>query len=131
MTKKRLKDPDFPKLTPHISGAVSFDDGWVFVSGQGPIEVRTSAVVHGSIEEETRLTLKNIDTLLREAGCERSDVIKCTCYLSDLADFDGFNAVYKEFYTQDVPPTRTTLQAKLLNGIKVEIDAIARRPPAN
>lgn len=129
MTKNRLKNPDYPVVTPHISGAVQFDDGWVFISGQGPIEMRTKAVVHGSIEEETRMTLEHIDTLLRQAGCDRNDVVKCTCYLADLADFAGFNAVYTEFYTQDVPPARTTVQAKLLNGIKVEIDAIARRSP--
>ena len=125
--KKRLKNPDYPVVNPHISGAVAFDDGWVFISGQGPIDMPTKAVVRGTIEEETRRTLENIDTMLREAGCERADVVKCTCYLDDLAEFPGFNKVYEEFYTQEVPPARTTLQAKLLQGIKVEIDAIARR----
>lgn len=127
MTKKRLKNPNYPEVTPHISGAVQSEDGWVFISGQGPIEMSTKAVVHVTIEEETRLTLENIDTLLAEAGCNRDDVVKCTCYLADLEDFAGFNAVYKEFYTQDVPPARTTVQGMLLDGIKVEIEATARR----
>lgn len=126
--KKRLKNPDYPVLTPHISGAVAFDDGWVFVSGQGPIDMKTKSVVRGSIEEETRRTLENIDAMLKEAGCTREDVVKCTCFLSDLEEFPGFNKVYQEFYTQEIPPARTTVQAALLQGIKVEIDAIARRP---
>ena len=65
-------------------------------------------------------------TILREAGGDFSDVVKCTCYLSDLADFEGFNRTYQEFFTFEVPPARTTVAAPLLAGIKVEIDAVAR-----
>jgi 2-iminobutanoate/2-iminopropanoate deaminase len=124
--KKRIKNPDYPTVTPHISGGVLFDDGWLFISGQGPIVMQTKEVAHGSIEEETKRTIENIGALLREAGGDFSDVVKCTCYLSDLADFEGFNKTYQEFFSLDVPPARTTVGAPLLAGIKVEIDAVAR-----
>jgi 2-iminobutanoate/2-iminopropanoate deaminase len=124
--KKRLKNPDSPTFTPHISGGVLYDDGWLFITGQGPIIVSSKEVAHGSIEEETRLTIENIGAILREAGGNFSDVVKCTCYLADLKDFEGFNKTYQEFFTLDVPPARTTVGSPLLAGIKVEIDAVAR-----
>jgi len=124
--KIRLKNPASPTFTPHMSGGVFFDDGWLFVCGQGPIIIPSKEVAHGSIEEETRLTIENIGAILREAGGDFSDVVKCTCYLADLKDFEGFNKTYQEFFTLDVPPARTTVGAPLLAGIKVEIDAVAR-----
>lgn len=56
--KTRLKNPDSPAFIPHISGGVFFDDGWLFITGQGPIIVSTKEVAHGSIEEEMRLTIQ-------------------------------------------------------------------------
>jgi 2-iminobutanoate/2-iminopropanoate deaminase len=102
-------------------------DGWLYVSGQGPIDLGTGQVLHGSIQEETRTTLSHIDKILRAAGCTPQDVVKCTCHLADIKDFDGFNAVYAEFF-QGIRPARTTVQSVLWGGIKVEIDAIARLP---
>lgn len=122
---KRINHPDTKEPSPHIAAGV-LCDGWLFVSGQGPLDMSTKAVVAGTIEEETRLTLKNIDDVLIAAGCSRHDVVKCTCYLANLDDFAGFNQAYGEFFASDVPPARATVQAPLLNGIKVEIDAIAR-----
>jgi len=125
--KTRIRHPQTKQSLPHISGGV-LCDGWLFVSGQGPLDMSTKAVVPGTIEEETRLTLQNLDAILGAAGCSREDVVKCTCYLSDLGDFAGFDAAYREFFSCEVPPARTTLQAPLLKGIKVEIDAIAHCP---
>lgn len=102
-------------------------DGWLYVSGQGPIDVRTGAAVEGTIEEEVRLTLKNLGDVLEAGGCSYQDVVKCTVHLVNIEDFRRFNEVYQEFFT-DVLPTRTTVQSMLGLGIKVEIDAIARIP---
>jgi 2-iminobutanoate/2-iminopropanoate deaminase len=102
-------------------------DGWLYVSGQGPIDVATGAAVAGTIEEEVRLTLENLGAVLNAGGCTYADVVKCTVHLIDIADFGRFNEVYKEFFT-GVLPTRTTVQSMLGLGIKVEIDAIARIP---
>jgi 2-iminobutanoate/2-iminopropanoate deaminase len=81
--------------------------------------------VRGSIEEETRLTMEHVGTVLAAAGCAYDDVVKCTCHLADINDFARFNAIYSEFFT-GVKPARTTVQSVLGDGIKVEVDAIAR-----
>jgi 2-iminobutanoate/2-iminopropanoate deaminase len=100
-------------------------DGWLFVSGQGPIDLTTGKVAEGTIEEQTRLTLTRVTSILQAAGCDLGDVMKCTCHLADIRDFDRFNRVYAEFFC-GVLPARTTVQSLLWGGIKVEIDAIAR-----
>jgi 2-iminobutanoate/2-iminopropanoate deaminase len=86
----------------------------------------TGAIVSGTIEEETRLTLQHVGKVLEAAGCTFDDVVKCTCHLADMNDFDRFNEVYRQFFP-GILPARTTVQSGL-GGIKVEIDAIARVP---
>jgi len=63
--------------------------------------------------------------VLEAGGCSFEDVVKCTCHLANINDFDRFNRVYSEF-SKNVLPARTTVQSALWGGIKVEIDAIAR-----
>lgn len=109
----------------YSSGVVA--DGWLYVSGQGPIDFKTSRFILGTIEEETRLTLHNINCILKAAGCTFDDVVKCTVHLSDIKDFDAFNAVYATHFS-GVRPARTTVQSVLSQGIKIEIDAIAKIP---
>lgn len=129
MTKKAIKHPDATRVYPFPSAVEC--DGWLYVSGQGPLDLTDHSVVRGTIQEETRLTLEHIDKILVAAGCTRDDVVKCTCHLLDLNDFAGFNEAYIEFFSngkQDIKPARTTVQSVLLQNIKVEIDAIARMP---
>lgn len=122
--KNEIKHPDSQAANINYSAGVVID-GWLYISGQGPINVAEAKIVRGSIEEETRLTLANIGKILEAAGCSYDDVVKCTCHISDLKDFDSFNAVYRTFF-KGVLPARTTVQSVLWSGIKVEIDAIAR-----
>jgi 2-iminobutanoate/2-iminopropanoate deaminase len=122
--KLEIKHPDKKVSTGAYSAGVSLD-GWLFVSGQGPLDLATGEIVEGTVEEQTRLTLTHVGKVLQAAGCTYEDVVKCTCYLSDIGDFDRFNAVYEEFFT-GVRPARTTVQAVLWGGIRIEIDAIAR-----
>jgi 2-iminobutanoate/2-iminopropanoate deaminase len=96
----------------------------VFVSGQGPID-GNGAIVSGTIEAETEMTLRNVEALLKAAGSSLDRVVKCTCYLADIGDFDRFDAAYRKVFAGH-RPTRTTVGAGLV-GIKVEIDAIAVR----
>jgi 2-iminobutanoate/2-iminopropanoate deaminase len=105
------------------AGVISGD--WLYISGQGPLNVKTGKVVRGTIEAQTRLTLTNIADLLAAADCTLDDVIKCTCHLRDIRQFDRFNRVYAEFFA-GLRPARTTVQSTLWGGIGVEIDAIAR-----
>ena len=105
-------------------------DGWLYASGQGPIDKQTGTLVAGTIEEEVRLTLRNLGDVLKAGGCTYADVVKCTVHLINIEDFGRFNEVYKEFF-KGVLPTRTTVQSMLGLGIKVEIDAVARIPEAS
>ncbi len=96
----------------------------LYVSGQGPVEPATGNILRGTIEEQARATLNNLKTIIEEAGYALEGVLKVTCYLSNMDDFDTFNKVYSEYFP-DAPPARTTIQAgRLPMDIKVEIDAI-------
>ncbi len=124
--KNEIKHPDKLASTGSYSAGV-LCDGWLFVSGHAAQNLATGEVVHGTIEEETRLTLSHIGKVLVQAGCTFDDVVKCTCHLADINDFDRFDKTYSEFF-KSVKPARTTVQSVLGGGIKVEIDAIARVP---
>lgn len=101
---------------------------WVFIAGQGPVDPVTQEAVLGTIESETRLVLDHIKELLALAGCELSDVVRVTAHLSDIDDFDGFNAVFREYFSVYPRPTRITCQSVLWGGIKVELECQAYRP---
>jgi len=128
MAKREIKDPEKEKGTGAYSAAVEMD-GWVFVSGQGPVDPKTAQPVRGTIEEETRYTLAQVKRILEAAGCSLNDIVKSTVHLADIKEFDRYNAIYKEFF-QGIPvlPARTTVQSVLWNGIKVEIDVMSRKP---
>ena len=125
MSKTEVKHPDKAISTGAYSAGVLID-GWLYISGQGPLDLKSGEVVRGSIEEETHLTLSHIGRILEAAGMTFSDVVKCTCHLSDIGNFDRFDNVYAEFFP-GVKPARTTVQSVLGDGIKVEIDAVARK----
>ena len=87
----------------------------------------TGAVVSDDVEAQCRQVLDNIRACLRAAGCELSDVIKVNAFLPDLGNFDVYNAVYREYFSEPYP-ARTTVGAALAPGLHVEIEVIARRP---
>ena len=129
MSKRAIQDSEKSAHTGSYSSAIVVD-GWVFVSGHASLDLRTGEVISGSIEEETRRTLVQIGRLLGEAGCAFDDVVKCTCHLASIDDFDRFDKAYSEFFS-GVKPARTTVQSGLWGNLKVEIDAIARLPENN
>lgn len=110
---------------PYSPGIVA-EGRFLFVSGQGPNV--DGKLVLGTIEEETELTLRNLGTILEQAGASFADVVRCGVFLADLDEFGRMNAVYERFFP--VPrPARTTVGAQLL-GFKVEIDCVALLPVA-
>lgn len=127
MSKLEIKHPDKKADTGAYSAGVLVD-GWLFVSGQGPLDLTTGEVIHGTIEEETLLTLRHIRTIVEAAGGTVDDIVKCTVHLENIGDFDRYNAAYRTFFT-GIKPARTTVQSVLSDGIKIEIDAIARIRP--
>jgi 2-iminobutanoate/2-iminopropanoate deaminase len=126
MAKTQIKHPDRKASTGAYSDGVLVD-GWLYVAGQGPLDLSTGTVVSGTIEEETRTTLQNVGKILAAGGCGFQDVVKSTVHLADIKDFDQFNAAYAEFF-DGIRPVRTTVQSGLGLGIKVEIDVVAKVP---
>jgi 2-iminobutanoate/2-iminopropanoate deaminase len=102
--------------------------GFVFTSGQIPIDPKTGVFVEGGIAEQTRQVLSNLSEVLRAAGAELADVVKTTVYLADMNDFAAMNEVYAGFFGEN-PPARSTVEAaRLPRDARVEIDAVAIRP---
>jgi reactive intermediate/imine deaminase len=108
-----------------LSPAVRAGD-FVFVSGQVPTDTG-GKVVGGGIEAETRQVLDNVKSALALAGCTLDDVVKTLVVLKDASDFPAFNKVYATYFPSS-PPARTTMEAKLMIDIRVEIEAIAYKP---
>lgn len=98
----------------------------VFVSGQGPQKGTSHEIVGDTVEEQAEVTLNNVREILKAAGCTMDDCVKATVHLSDMANFDRMNAVYKKFFKAPYP-TRTTVQSVLWHHIMIEIDVIAIR----
>ena len=99
----------------------------VFVSGQVGFGA-DGKLVAGGIEAETRQTLDNVANALHAADAEIKDVVKVTVWLADLDEFPAFNAIYRDYFPQR-PPARSTVEAGLMIGARVEIEAVAYAPP--
>jgi 2-iminobutanoate/2-iminopropanoate deaminase len=125
MTKRAIQPPGVatPKA-PYSPVVVSGDH--VFTAGQVAFD-ESGAPVTGDVEAQVRQALENLRSCLEAAGCGLADVVKINAYLADLADFDAYNVVYREYFAEPYP-ARTTVQAGLPPGLLVEIEAVARRP---
>ena len=99
--------------------------GFIFLSGQIPIDPRTGEFIAGGIAEQTEQVLKNLSAVLEAAGASLADVVKTTVFLADMNDFAAMNEVYSRFF-QENPPARSTVEAaRLPRDARVEIDVIA------
>jgi len=122
--RKTVLTGEAPAAIGPYSQAVS-SGGFLFCSGQIPLDPATGKMVEGGIEAQTERVLKNLEAVLSAGGSTLASVVKTTVYLADLADFPAMNAVYGKFFGQ-APPARATVQvAKLPAGARVEIDAVA------
>ena len=96
----------------------------LFVSGQIPINAKTGEIEGEDIETQARRVCKNIGKILKKAGTDYTKVVKTTCFLADLADFEGFNAVYAEYFTGK--PARSCVAVKQIpKNVLCEIEVIA------
>ena len=100
-------------------------NGFVFASGQVPIDTATGQIIDGDIEAQTERVLKNLQALVEAAGTSLDRVVKTTVYLKDMNEFVRMNAVYAKFFAAD-PPARATVEvARLPKDVRIEIDLIA------
>ncbi|MBO7099000.1 MAG: RidA family protein [Bacteroidaceae bacterium] len=100
-------------------------NGFVYASGQIPIDPATGQFVEGGIKEQTRQSLTNAQNILKEAGTDLSHVVKTTVYLSDIANFAPMNEVYAEFFTEPYPARSAVAVKDLPKGALVEIEVLA------
>ena len=113
-----------PKAIGPYSQAIRAN-GFVFISGQVPLDPRTQEMVEGDIARQTERVLENLKGIVEAAGSSLDKVVKTTVYLADLADFAAMNEVYGRYFKAR-PPARATVQvARLPKDARIEIDLIA------
>jgi 2-iminobutanoate/2-iminopropanoate deaminase len=100
-------------------------NGFVFISGQIPVQPDTGLVVEGDIGIQTVQVMKNLSAILKAAGSGLGQIVKTTVFLSNLDDFSGFNRVYEEYFAQSKPARATVQVARLPKEVLLEIEAIA------
>jgi 2-iminobutanoate/2-iminopropanoate deaminase len=122
--RENVRTDGAPKAIGPYSQAVK-SGGFLFCSGQIPLDPATGKMTEGGIEAQTDRVLRNLEAVLAAGGTSLEAVVKTTVYMVDLSDFPKMNAVYGKFFAVD-PPARATVQvAKLPAGALVEIDAVA------
>jgi 2-iminobutanoate/2-iminopropanoate deaminase len=122
--KKAISTKDAPAAIGPYSQAVR-SGGFVFCSGQIPLDPKTGEIVAGDIKAQTRRVLDNIAAVLKAEGLTFQNVVKTTIFLTDLGDFQNVNQIYGSYFKND-PPARSTVQvAALPRGANVEIEVIA------
>lgn len=124
MPKKHVSTSQAPKpIGPYSQGVIA--GGFLFASGQIPLDPETHELVGGDIEQQTEQVMKNLMAILKKAKMGPENVVKTTVYLHDIGDFPRMNDVYGRFLGKE-PPARSTIQAAALpRGVKIEIDLVA------
>lgn len=98
---------------------------FLFTSGQIPINPTTGEFAEGGIKEQTRQSLTNVQSILKEAGLTMKDVVKTTVYMSDMNDFANMNSVYAEFFAEPYPARSAVAVKTLPKNALVEIEVVA------
>ena len=99
-------------------------NGFVYTSGQIPLNPETGAIEAAGIEQQAEQAIKNVGEILKAAGSDFSKVVKTTCFLKNIADFAAFNAVYEKYFVSK--PARSCFEVSALpKNALVEIEAVA------
>jgi 2-iminobutanoate/2-iminopropanoate deaminase len=99
--------------------------GWLFVSGQIPIDPATGQMITGDVKTQTEQVMKNLGAILEAAGLSFTHIVKATVYLKDMEEFAAMNEIYGRFFPSE-PPARATVEAaRLPRDARVEIDVVA------
>ena len=123
--KKIIKTSKAPLPVGPYNQAVQFDNT-LYISGQVAINPENNEIIKGSIQDATKLIMKNIGAILNEAGFNFKDVVRSKIYLTDMNNFSKVNEVYGSYFEKNYEPARTTIEVSGLPlGVDVEIDMIA------
>jgi 2-iminobutanoate/2-iminopropanoate deaminase len=124
MAAKIVKTEAAPRAIGPYSQAVEAG-GFVFVSGQIPLDPRTGSMAAGDVGSQTRVVMDNARAILSAAGCGMPQVVKATIYLKDISDFAVVNEIYGEYFPVD-PPARSTVEvSRLPKDAALEMDFVA------
>ncbi len=100
-------------------------NGFVFLSGQIPLDPATNQLVEGDVVVQTERVLENLKAVLQACGSSLGSVVKTTVFLKDMADFPRMNEVYGRYFPADAPARSTVQAARLPRDVSVEIEVIA------
>ena len=116
--------PKAPAALGPYSAAIKVGE-LIFTSGQIPADPATGELAPGGIAQQTEQSLKNLSAVLEAAGSGLDQVIKTTCFLTDMADFAAFNAAYGKYFSEHKPARSTVAVKALPKGALVEIECVA------
>jgi 2-iminobutanoate/2-iminopropanoate deaminase len=122
--REAIATNDAPKAIGPYSQAIKAN-GFVFISGQIPLDPATQQLIQGDVAAQTERVLQNLSGILKAAGSSMQQVARCGVFLKSMSDFADMNEVYSRYFTQN-PPARSTVEvARLPKDVLVEIDVIA------
>jgi 2-iminobutanoate/2-iminopropanoate deaminase len=122
--KEIIHTPNAPQAIGPYSQAVKIN-GFVYVSGQIPVDPATGAMAEANFKAQTMQSMKNIQAILAAAGLGMDSIVKTTIFLSDLSGFGDVNEVYGSFFTGDCPARACFEVGRLPKDAMVEIEAVA------
>ncbi len=122
--KQEIITANAPKaIGPYSQGIIA--NGFVFASGQIPLDPATGELNIGSVEEQAHLALTNLKAVIEASGSSMDLVVKCTVFLQNMDDYGAVNAIYGEYFKSPYPARAAIQVARLPKDVKVEIEAIA------
>jgi len=125
MERRIIRTAAAPGAVGPYSQAVACD-GWLYVSGQIPLDPETGEMMQGDIGAQAERVLTSLQAILEEAGAGFADVVKVNVYLLDMNDFQQVNEVYARFFGENRPARACVAVVGLPKGAHVEMDLVAR-----
>ena len=123
MSKNAIQTDSAPAaIGPYSQAVVS--GGFLFTSGQLPIDPATGKIPEGTIEEKAHIVFKNIEAIAKEAGTNLDNAVKTTVYLADIGNFQAVNTVYAQYFNEPYPARSAFQVAALPLGADLEVEAI-------
>lgn len=124
----QIDAPDAPTPPGPFSHATAIGP-WVMTSGMGGLDPATGQVVSDDVIEQTRQSVRNVEAILKAAGCTLQDVVKAVVYLCDMADYPRVNAVYEEMFAPNKPARTCVAVSALPVRERMKIETLAYRQP--